>query len=107
MGIFDFFRKREDSRLFGCWHLVRIDGPAHAPDEVELEFRRGGELIYSIRTDSNWKVERLRYRVDGAVVVSSGMGRQGYTFEPSGMLRLDAVDNCTWYEHGPKKAPAH
>jgi hypothetical protein len=105
MGFFNIFRKRDDSPLTGCWHLVRIEGPAHDPDDVELDFRAGGNLLYSTKNGSTWKTKRLGYHLDGAVIVYSDHIRTGFTIESNGALRLDSVDNCAWYERGPKKAP--
>ncbi len=105
MGFFNFFRNDGDGQLFGCWHLVRVDGPSHSPDEVELDFRKGGRLLYSFKTGYTWKVHRLDYRVEGQVIITSDDVRRGYEIEANGALRLDAPDSCVWYERGPKKAP--
>jgi hypothetical protein len=105
MGMLNFFRKQDDSPLLGCWQLVRVEGPAHDPDEVELDFRPGGALIHSAKYGSKWTIKRTGYHLEGAVIVSSDHTRIGFEIEENGTLRLDAIDNCTWYQRGPKRAP--
>jgi hypothetical protein len=105
MGLIDFFRRKDNSPLVGCWQLVRVEGPAHDPDEVELDFRPGGHLIYSTKEGSSWNIKRLHYHLEGSVIISSDHIRTGFTIESNGTLRLDSIDNCTWYERGPKRAP--
>ena len=107
MGILELIlgrNKIDESRLLGCWHLVRVDGP-DSPDGVELDFRPDGLLYSSTKNGDKWEVIRLVYQLSGSVIVSSGNVRTGFTFEPDGTLRLDADDSCTWYERGPKRAP--
>jgi len=105
MGMIDFLLSGRNGQLIGCWHLVRVEGTAHAPDAVELDFRRGGKLYQSIKNGSGWKVNNLSFHLDGSVMISSDHARTGIAFEPNGNLRLDSADNCSWYERGPKKAP--
>ena len=105
MGIFDFMRKRGDKRFAGCWHPIRVEGSAQIPDDIELDFQRGGRLNYAAKYDSIWKVTQLNYHLENSVIVYSNGVRTGFAFESNGTLRLDSADNCTWYQRGPKKAP--
>jgi hypothetical protein len=107
MRIFSFFQKAgfaDRTRLIGCWHIIRVEGP-DSPDDVELDFRPDGQLFSATKTGDKWEVLRLSYHMRRSVIVSSGNIRTGFMFEPDGTLRLDAEDSCTWYERGSKRAP--
>lgn len=79
--------------LVGCWQLVR---PAEGPFEpAEAEFLAGGQLRYSVLAGDRWQIMKLRYRVEGEMLITiqSSAPREERTrfhLEPDGDLRLES-----------------
>src|SRR5688500_13342568 len=104
-------RRSDPPSLVGCWHLIRAEPGFETGDGVEMEFTSDGALTYSIRVGQRWQLMRLTYRVEGGWLVTDQptaphAERTQFAFEPDETLVLAFGGVRSWYQRGPKRAPA-
>ena len=97
--------------LLGCWHLRSADAQLGLDDVVEMDFQAGGELLYCIEAGDGWQVMRLKFRVQGATIVTDqpshpGEERTGFEFDSAGALVLDYSGLKARFVRGNKRCPA-
>jgi hypothetical protein len=111
MGVLNRFFGHSDrgaNPLLGCWQLVRAAEDAVEP--AEAEFREDGWLLYSVLSGSRWQVMRLKFRVEGDLVVTDQPSapreeRTRYSLEPDGTLLLEFGGTRSRYRRASKVAP--
>ena len=100
---------KDESALVGCWHLTRSDDASAEP--AEADFRDDGRLYYSVLSGDRWQVMKLRYRVDGGLLVTDQPSdpreeRTRFSMDADGSLILGFGGQRSWFKKGPKRAPA-
>jgi hypothetical protein len=95
--------------LVGVWHLHTSAGDEQ---EAELEIHPDGRMTYAIREGRAWQVMKLRYRVEGYVIVSNQPSaphedRTNYSLEPDGSLILNHRGERSVYYRGERRVPIH
>lgn len=104
-----FRRRREPpNALVGCWQLVNPDAKPFEP--AEAEFLEDGRLNYAVLSGARWQIMKLRYRIDGDVVVTNQPSapreeRSRFTLEADGSLTLELGGERSRFRRGPKAAP--
>jgi hypothetical protein len=99
------------SQLVGYWHLQSADSALEMTEPVEIEFTPAGELIYSINAGDDWRITRLKFRLDGSALVTHQPSkpqeeRTDFAFDKSGRLILDYGGLKATFIRGMKRAPA-
>src|SRR3954468_13099431 len=94
--------------LIGCWQLVRSDEKPFEP--AEAEFLEDGRLNYSVLSEDRWQIMKLRYRIEGDVIVTNQPSapreeRSRFTLESDGTLTLELGGEQSRFRRGPKVAP--
>jgi hypothetical protein len=100
---------KDESDLVGCWHLMRADDASAEP--AEADFREDGRLYYSVLSGDRWQIMKLRYRVDGGLLVTDQPShpreeRTRFSMDADGSLILEFEGQRSWFKKGPKRAPA-
>lgn len=111
MGVMDwlFGRKPEAPRvLVGCWHLLPQQGGTAEP--AEADFRADGRLYYSVLSGARWQIMKLRYRVEGDVIITDqptapSEERSRYSVDLEGVLTLELNGERSRFQRGAKRAP--
>jgi hypothetical protein len=96
------------AELLGCWQLVPSTSDA---EPAEAEFRDDGQLFYSVLSDGRWQIMKLRYEVDGQILVTDQPSaprkeRTAFSFGGDGKLTLELGGERSVFKRGPKVAPA-
>lgn len=82
--------------LIGTW--VTLQPTPARQDDVTMEFRLNGELIYTIHERTKDQVIRLRWRLEGDVIVTDQPSapreeRTAFVLTPEGRLDLTYAGN--------------
>jgi hypothetical protein len=94
--------------LVGCWQLVAVEGQPFEP--AEANFRPDGTLQYSVLSGARWQIMKLRYRVEGDVLVTDQPSapreeRTKFFLGPDGTLSLEFGGSRSLFRRGEMVAP--
>ena len=80
--------------MVGAWVVDSADTRARAElGEVLLEFGESGDLLYTIREPGGDQIIKLRYEIDGSMIVTDqpsapNVERTAYSISDNGVLTL-------------------
>ena len=79
-------------------------------EPAEADFRPDGRLFYSIHAGDRWQIMKLRYQVDGDLLVTDQPSapreeKTRFALEADGTLTLEFGGQRSSYKRGPKVAP--
>ena len=88
--------------LLGRWRLLRADPALEFAPGVRMEFRPGGELLYTIDVGGRGKVIRLVYRVAGDMLYTEHPAAAHsmtvrFAFGAGGVLVFDFSGARAWF----------
>jgi hypothetical protein len=107
MGLLDRLFARSPSgpaaALVGRWRLTGADGDLHLGEVVRMEFRRGGQLVYTIDAGDRDQIMLLTWRVEGDTLVTDQpsaprIERTKFTLLGADTLVLDYGSSRAWFE---------
>ncbi len=90
------------TELLGRWRLLRADPGLEFAPGVRMDFRTGGQLLYTIDVGGRAKVNRLIYRVAGDMLYTEHPAAAHsmtvrFAFGAAGVLVFDFSGVRAWF----------
>lgn len=88
--------------LLGCWRLQWAEDGLEILPDTRMDFRRGGELHYTVTLEGRQAFFELEYRIEGATLHTAHLAgahqsRAKFLLENDGRLQFDFAGRRAWF----------